>query len=64
MSDLKVEILPPDSGLVPVTQDEAWAWMLVAGRVTTVERDGRLYRVLEPWEGVAPDMPQERCQPA
>lgn len=52
MSEGEITVRPidPDSGLVPITQDEAYAWMCARGRCTTLFRDGVLYRVIEPDE--------------
>jgi uncharacterized protein YcaQ len=62
MSDLKVHHLPFDSALVPITPGEAFAWMFARGRVMTIERDGVLYRVLEPEERHHPETTQERSK--
>jgi hypothetical protein len=61
MSEIKIQPVPPGGDLVPVTQDEALAWMAAYGRVMTVERGGQLYRVLEVGETGEP-RPSEAAQ--
>jgi hypothetical protein len=50
MSEIGVKPLPLDSGLVEATAEEVAAHMMAVGTVMTTMRDGKLYRVLDPWE--------------
>lgn len=48
--EVTVQRLPPDSNLVPISVEEAAAWLVAHGSVLTLTRDGRMFRVIDPWE--------------
>jgi hypothetical protein len=54
---IKIAPIDPLAGLVEVTPDEEAAWLVTYGRITTVTRDGKRYRLIESWEDGAQAAP-------
>lgn len=50
MDRISVQPLPVDSGLVETTPEEVALYVAASGAIMTLARDGKLYRVLDPWE--------------